>query len=543
MLRRSKTLPALVLGLMLVMVVVQQGLAFTLWGPQETAWQTTALSYMTRYFYAPVPSPYSSPPATPGNVPYTELGGPKYITQGSRLNVAVITYGCDASFLSYYGTDGVKAVDAAFAILNKLPKASDASANLTEFITDGNEQINYTARALSMLDLKSVILQIMIEHMGLLGETHVFDLLGQGGSCGAAYYQVGVRNFDPITWNPSTYVNGTEYTWDIVDDCGTGTAIADALERAVGEPGGGLSINTSAVATQEALQLGGFYLGITRDDFGGLRYLYSKNTYHIESLPTDCKVGTPSTGSAWAPVTTNSSAATGNSGSPWVPVSTNSNTYTNTFGGGVLGGVEKILFVKVQADSLIGYTWPTNISTFSIPLLSNYTVMQLPVMRSNVGPDILITASNLLNTPAAGEDQPYTRTVSFLAPPTGSSTINEVILPTNYVVINNVGPVYVNEDTGFLSGSAFYLYPYFQFGSFNGTTNPPITYPSQTSLAALLKLETTAPSGQNTTSPYNPVIQPTNTTASGTSSGTASTGTGTSSTAVVRAPAGGGNSK
>jgi hypothetical protein len=546
---------------MLGMVAVQQGLAFTLWGPAET-WQTTALAYLTRYFYAPVPSPYDQPPATPGNVPYTELGGPKNIQQGSRLNVAVITYGCDSAFLDYYGEDGAKAVDAAFAILNNLPKVSDASANLTEFITDGNQQINYTARALSMLDLKSVILQIMIEHMGLLGETHVFDLLGDGGTCGAMYYQVGVRNFDPITWNPTTYVNGTDYTWIIADGCGYGTAIADALEVAIGEPGGGLSFTTAAVATQEALQLGGFYLGITRDDFGGLRYLYSKNNYSIESLPTGCFVGTPSTSSVWAPVTTNSASGSANGKSPWTPVTTNANTFSNTFGGGLLGGVEKILFVKVQADSLIGYTWPTNVMTFSIPLLSNYTVMQLPVMRSNTGPDILITANNLLNTPAAGEDQPYTRTVSFLAPPStpaSGATVSEVILPTNLVTINNIGPFYVNENTSFLQGSAFFLYPYFQFGSFDGSTNPPITYPNRASLAALLALETSVPSGLNTTSPYNPVIQPTNTTAAGTGAGTVTTGTGTTTTttgtgtgagtgggfggAAIKAPAGGGKPK
>ena len=285
---------------MLVMAVVPQGWAFSLWGTTET-WQTAALSYLTRYFYAPVPSPYNQAPVTPGNVPYTELGGPKNIQQGSRLNVAVITYGFDFSFLDYYGVDGVKAVDAAFAILNHLPAASAASADLSEFITDGNQQINYTARALCMLDMKSVVLQIMIEHMGLLGETHVFDLLGQGGSCGAAYYQVGVRNFDPITWNPTTYVNGTDYGYVIADACMQGTAIADAYEVANGDPGGGLSATTAAVATQEALQLGGFYLGITRDDFGGLRYLYRKNNYNIESLPPGCFVGNLTSVSPWAP--------------------------------------------------------------------------------------------------------------------------------------------------------------------------------------------------------------------------------------------------
>ena len=107
--------------------------------------------------------------------------------------------------------------------------------------------------------------------------------------------------------------------------------------------------------------------------------------------------------------------------SPWTPYTTNTNAlssaFTNTFTNGILGGVDKITFVKIAADSLIGYTWPTNMTSFSIPLLSNYTVQQLPVLRSNIGPDILFTAASLLNTPAAGQDQPYTRTVAFLASP------------------------------------------------------------------------------------------------------------------------------
>ena len=40
----------------------------------------------------------------------------------------------------------------------------------------GNQQINYTAQALGLTDLKSTVLSIMLEHMGLNGETHVWDL-------------------------------------------------------------------------------------------------------------------------------------------------------------------------------------------------------------------------------------------------------------------------------------------------------------------------------------------------------------------------------
>src|ERR1039458_2653009 len=394
MLRHLKTWSAV----LLVAALVQQAGAFTIFGPLES-WQLPALSYGTRFWYSPQISTFNQPPSVPGNVPYTEPGGPKNFGAGSRLNVPIITYGFDYTFLDYYGTQGVKAVDAAFAVLNKLPPVSSASANLTEFIQQGNQQINYTARALSMLDLKSVVLQIMMQHMGLLGETHVFDLLGQGGVCGAAWYQVGVRNYDPIyPWNPTTYVNGVNYGYFIEDGCTLGTpfAIADAMEQANDEPGGGISSTSSAVATQEAMQLGGFYLGLTRDDFGGLRYLYNHNNYNNETMPAGSYVSTNGMGGQWSPVGTTNTLVAG-----WT---------------GTVGGVEKFTFVKVAYDSYVGFTFPSNVVQYTLPILTNFQERKIQVWRTNSAPDIIFTAANLLNG-AASTDQPFTNALTFIAPP------------------------------------------------------------------------------------------------------------------------------
>ena len=38
------------------------------------------------------------------------------------------------------------------------------------------------------------------------------------GTCNFNYVTV-VRNFDPVTWEPTHFVNGTFYTYDIVDLC------------------------------------------------------------------------------------------------------------------------------------------------------------------------------------------------------------------------------------------------------------------------------------------------------------------------------------
>ena len=184
------------------------------------------------------------------------------------------------------------------------------------------------------------------------------------------------------------------------------TLYADALEQASDQVGGGLSTTTAAVATQEALQLGGYYLGITRDDFGGLRYLYRKGNFNNEALPTDCYMGLSGTSSPYGQVTTNATSLLTSglgSSSPFSPVSTNGLTnggvaLSNGFSG-ILGGVEKITFVKVAYASLVGDVFTaTNLMTYTIPLLTNYTVQPMTVLRSNTKPDLLFTSADLFTT-------------------------------------------------------------------------------------------------------------------------------------------------
>jgi hypothetical protein len=321
---------------------------------------------------------------------------------------------------------------------------------------------------------------------------------------------VGVRNLDPITYNPSTYVNGVNYTYNIQDGCASGITIADAMEQPVDEPGALLSSSSTAVATQEALQLGGFYLGLTRDDFGGLRYLYRQNVYNNETLPPGCYASTNGSFSQF-------SAASG----------------TNTLvagWSGIVGGVEKITFVKVAYDSYVGNSFPTNVEQYTLNILTNFHQQKLAVWRTNTAPDIIFTAANLLGA-GNSEDQPFTNSMSFIAPPVapinGSTAVPNVISPTNVVVFNNVGPIYYNINPTFVSGTAFFLYPYFQFGSFDGSTNAPIVFPNTANLAGLIELELNPPPSQ-TISPYNPVASTNSTTAAGTGGGTVgATGGGT----------------
>ena len=289
--------------------------AFSGWAAAES-WQTADLDYVNRTFF------YGE----------TERGATKNYGEFGRLNVPILTYAFDEAFLQYYGAKGEKAVDAAVAVLNALPPAS--SINLSRYVTEGNQQINYSAQAMGLYDLKSAVMGALLEHMGLIGETHVWDLRTRYTPAGVTipcYFEYIVinRNFDPQTWQPTAYVNGRLYNYDIVDGCPVGTSVGDAFERPADTSQAASSF--TAVATKESFISGGYYLNLTRDDVGGLRYLYRRDNYEVEALDPEAAAG--AIGAA--------------GGSSWQSVSTTSNlTTTPVTGTGSMGEWRKLLTSK-----------------------------------------------------------------------------------------------------------------------------------------------------------------------------------------------------
>src|SRR6266487_708950 len=90
-LRRSVSILCLLVSLALG--GVRTGTSFSLLGPYAP-WQVTPIGY---------------------NLP-GDIGGPMRLSDGYRWNVPVITYGFDPSFIGYFGTNGIAAVEAAFQI-------------------------------------------------------------------------------------------------------------------------------------------------------------------------------------------------------------------------------------------------------------------------------------------------------------------------------------------------------------------------------------------------------------------------------------------
>ena len=468
-------------------------LAFSLWGPAET-WETTDMNYVTRRFY------WSA------NSTYTELGATKNFGEGGRLNVPIITYAYDEAFLHYFGTKGEKAVDAAMAVLNAIPAAS--SVKLSKYLTQGNQQINYSAQALDMIDLKSGTLGLMLEHMGLIGETHVWDLrvrISEPAPPACAYdYLVINRSFDPDTFTPSPYVNGTLYNYQIGDACPLAIQVADAIEQPSDAAKYGLLF--TAVATKEGLNEGGYYLGLTRDDVGGLRFLYRKNNYNVEALDTEAVAGGAVSGS-WEIVSTTNTTTT---------TATGTGTAAATNNAGVYGGVEKIRFVKVHYNAQLSTTFTPVVYHYKIPFVTNGLLYQLQVTRTVTAPDIIISAGDLIVT---GNPLTYPTVNRGLSGGTagyvvngvtqtsaGGNTVSSVFSPGLLITFNSVGPTVYNENPSYLDQGTI-VSSNFVWSSFDGSTNPPVIFPTGSTSYAQLEDQVLNPdvNGQGSVMTWDPV--------------------------------------
>lgn len=177
-----------------LMLIANRATAFSLLGPY-TDWM-----YQTNGYRQP-----------------DDIGGPMNINEEYRWNVPVVTYGFDKSFLDYFGSNGVAAVESAIQILNDLPPASVIVSSNYPF---QSQQINYQAESQNLYDLKSATLSVMLEQMGLAQPSrNIFDLRLWNPILLSFIYlnhdpwpdgiipnNIIERNFDPETLQPSHVV-------------------------------------------------------------------------------------------------------------------------------------------------------------------------------------------------------------------------------------------------------------------------------------------------------------------------------------------------
>jgi hypothetical protein len=253
---------------------------FSLLGPFD-AWQTTTLSYQL-----------------PG-----DIGGPMNLGEEYRWTSPTLFYAFDQNFLDYFGSNGVYAVEQGIKILNDVTNLSSYSSDLTEWPLECL-RVHNTAEVLHLFDLKSAALNTTLEELGLTeSDRYVWTLRDRrtqpGLSCPFMIYDTIQRNFDPTTWQESAYVNGVLYTYTIVENCPGSQAVAQPEKVDLDA-----IINSPAIST-DAYRYGSFLVGLSRDDVGGLRYLYHTNNVNWEATAHDALLFNTNTTASQLIVTSN----------------------------------------------------------------------------------------------------------------------------------------------------------------------------------------------------------------------------------------------
>ena len=458
-----------------VVLTVSQAQAFTLLGPLGP-WQTARLGYLTDSAI---------------------IGGPMNLGEEYRWNVPVVYYGYTPEFLNYFGQHGVDEVEKAVKFLNDLPPASQL--NLDDYPLD-SQRINHRARALQLVDLKSEALSMMVQAMGICDPTrYVFTLRNRWNPPMITNYYVIKRNFDPVTWQHSSYINGELWTYTTILDNATG--VPDSL--VINNPVDPLALFgvirapvTSGFSIGNSLLLyGGYWTGLTRDDAGGLKYIYRGNNYNVENAATNAIAGSFGV-----------SGGGGGKESPWlvptppptnaVPGTVVSNNFVNI---ALRAGINRVTFVRANYNSLFGIFEPFT-NSWTDTYVTNRQVFNQRLSRPQLIPDILFDASDLQGPDDNGGAlpvwavgfQPWVNNQGIngidnasepLRGDLGPGVIDPAVaanLPALLFTFNSVGPIFFNQADFFVS--EVNSLHFFLWGSFDGSTNEPVVYPISTSI-------------------------------------------------------------
>ena len=312
-----------------------------------------------------------------------------------------------------------------------------------------------------------------------------------------------MRNYDPITLTPSAYVNDTMYSYEI-QEFAQPFQHADAFEIIkVADPNGleNVPVATGGVRVETTgpnspVAIGQFRVGLSRDDVGGLRYLYHKNNYAVESLLTNITVG-KRVDTTFGPFLniTNAAAVTN------VTIGTNQ-IGTNIITVGLRGGKNKLHFQRVFFEGTVGSTFTpiTNAFTDVVVTTNNQLVVQ-PLLRPILQPDIVFSAGDLGTT--ANNTAPVLTGRTSTAGWIDNDALNGfdevgqfavgpgVITPQVIISFSTQLPAQLPTDSAFLGDvqedSLTFKTAY--WASFDGSTNAPIIYP-RSSLLNVQRLRT-----------------------------------------------------
>jgi hypothetical protein len=405
-----------------------------------------------------------------------DVGGPMDINAEYRWNVPVITYGFDQSFLDYFGSNGVIAVEQAIQSLNDLPPAS--SLALSNYPTS-SVRANHVAGSQGFCDLRSAAFAVLTEQMGLAEPDRNVFVLWRWDSLflqfqwesdwpgGTIPDDVLMRNYDPETLTPTHSVNGNYFTGEMVivgplapDPwlAFVDPALIDPLGNYLSTITDWITYYTPMIPYDDAQVdlISGWYLtGWTQDDIGGLRYLLSTNNINLERLlPGVHGIGTTTNG--------------------WVDLA-------------LRPGVDKVTLIRQEFGPL-GQPVPLT-NQFTDTYVTNGAIMRQQLERIIVQPDILFSVAD------SGADSPFPAALlrSGTSNWWNSATVSSngaagpgVIQPPVRIAFNKLGTV-VQTDEG-APQSGYTVSRGSRWGSFTSETNPVVAYPANNLPAVMNEL-------------------------------------------------------
>ncbi len=265
-----------------------------------------------------------------------DMGAPRDIKQGFRWNIPNLTYSFDASFVTFFGLDGINAVNEAFAAVNDVFIPADgAYSGITamDLVAHGfrsnynTTAINTTAQNAQVMDVKSLVLGMLVNHMGLGNpHRHAFSINSISTNLAGTQWNFNVvlRNWDPITYTSSANINNVAYSYRLIHDSppSVGVTIPPTImdmEEFTSDVSGNAYTAVAGIAdafygntalfwtdTPSLYGFGVYYhhdnaVGgqnkarhtLTYDDAGGLKYLYRTNNFVFESLDPSVVLVTP----------------------------------------------------------------------------------------------------------------------------------------------------------------------------------------------------------------------------------------------------------
>lgn len=401
-----------------------------------------------------------------------DIGGPVPLGEEFRITIRTITYGFSPEFVNWFGQSGMDTIKEAVDVFTSLGDLTVLDPNSFPL---NSTRFNATAFQLNLVDLKTDAMQNLIEFAGLTDcERYVFTLRELEDINDTRFYTVISYNYDPVTLKPSFYINGHLYTYTtIFDDDTTAFPVVQTVDPLA-------DIATPVAAWGNFSSQGQYYTSLTRDDVGGLKYIYSTSNYNVETLPPGTTLSAG--GSGVTQVTGGS-----NAWSPILPNLTNqvATVNTNLVDRGLRPGIGRLNFVQTDYDTLFGDFLPVFVRDSDFVINNGLPIRQNTERFLPTAPDVIFDAADFDDTALVLRTAVnYTSfdPISAVVGDVGPGSIDTPYIFTyskRGITYRNSRPFFLDQDPG-----AELL----NWGTFDHTDKTPVIYPDTASVLNLQEL-------------------------------------------------------